>query len=116
MYTTPKITMNKAEKITITKHFLGEYECVLMYEKMDNEGKPILFAIMEYMSDVTYYDEKTYILINYVDGSTRGIYPCDYHKETWEEVLEEYFSNPNDFYYVYKRAEDYTVNEEYNFK
>lgn len=115
MYAKLKITMNKAEEIVITKHSLEEYKCVLMYEKMDNEGKPILFAIMEYMSDVSYYNEKTYILINYVDGSTRGIYPC-YHKETWEEVLEEYFSNPNDFYYVYKRAEDYIVNEEYNFK
>lgn len=116
MYATPKIIMNKAEEIGVTKHSLGEYECVLIYEKIDNEDTPILFAIMEYMSDISYDDEKTYILINYVDGSQRGIYPCDYNEETWEGIIEEFFSNPNDFYCVYKREEDYTVNEEYNFK
>lgn len=116
MYAKLKITMNKAEEIKLTKHSLGEYECLLIYEKTDNEDTPVLLAIMEFMSDISYNDDLTYILVNFVDGFTRGIYPCDSHIETWEEVVEEYFSNPNDFYYVYKREDDYTVNEEYCFK
>lgn len=112
----PKITMNKAEEIITTKHYLSDFDCLLIYEKRDSEDAPVLIAIMELMCDVSYNDEETYLLINYVDGSTRGIYPCGYNVETWEELMEDYFSNPNDFYYVYKREEDYTVNEEYNFK
>lgn len=111
----PKITMNKTEELTITEHLLDEYDCLLIYEKMDNEDTPILFAIMELMWDVSYNDEQIYILINYVDGSKRGIYPCEYCNNSWEDIVKMYFVDPNNFYYVYKREDDYTVNEEYNF-
>lgn len=112
----PKIIMNDMEEITITKHFLKEYDCLLIYEKMSYEDTPVLLAIMELMCDVSYEDELIYILINYVDGSKRGIYPCDYGYNSWEDITKEYFSNSKDYYYIYKRNNDYTVNEEYYFK
>ena len=114
----PKITMNKVEKITVTEHPLEEYDCLLIYdEKRDNKDTPVLFAIMELMTDLSCNDEQIYILVNYVNGSKRGIYPCEYCNNSWEDVVKEYFVDPNEFSYSYKREnDDYTVNEEYNFK